>query len=70
MIQNVRGVRKAPFLQSRPRHRLWVKHTDCKSMDFDVVLRGAGLHDNICSTCENLQNDGKVSNWSSIPSYI
>lgn len=39
-----------------------VKQTDCKSLDLHVVLRGTSWHDNICSTCKNLQNDGKLSN--------
>uniref|UniRef100_A0A671S981 Death domain-containing protein n=1 Tax=Sinocyclocheilus anshuiensis TaxID=1608454 RepID=A0A671S981_9TELE len=33
-----------------------VKHTECKSMDLHAVLRGTSWHDNIYSTCENLQN--------------
>lgn len=49
-----------------------IKHTDCKSIDLDVVPRGTSWHDNICSTCKNLQNAGKFSNLSLIvvKSYI
>ncbi|KAK7157273.1 hypothetical protein R3I93_008678 [Phoxinus phoxinus] len=38
-----------------------VEHTNCTSMDLKVVLRGTGKHDNLCSTCKNLQNDGGLS---------
>ncbi|XP_052000684.1 tumor necrosis factor receptor superfamily member 11B-like [Xyrauchen texanus] len=38
-----------------------VKHTNCASKDLVLALKGNGWHDNICSTCENLQSDGGVT---------
>uniref|UniRef100_A0A671S883 TNFR-Cys domain-containing protein n=1 Tax=Sinocyclocheilus anshuiensis TaxID=1608454 RepID=A0A671S883_9TELE len=40
-----------------------VKHTECKSMDLHAVLRGTSWHDNIYSTCENLQNSTSSKNY-------
>lgn len=36
-----------------------VNHTDCASAGLVVVMNGTSWHDNVCSTCQELNNDGK-----------
>nr|XP_055065418.1 tumor necrosis factor receptor superfamily member 11B-like [Misgurnus anguillicaudatus] len=38
-----------------------INHTDCASAGRVVVLNGTSWHDNVCSTCQELNNDGGLS---------